>query len=73
MLWQKELGGSIDEPVAPWKYRAIERSLGPSTTARLIREWRRYKLRVAGKLDLLHWKLAGKRLEFSSSGENGLT
>lgn len=58
----QEVGGSIDEPVAPWKYRAIERSLGPIATAGLMREWRRYKLRVAGKLDLLLWKLAGERL-----------
>ena len=52
------LGGSIDRPDAPKKYRLIEHLAGPARTADLFRRWRKFKLLAQGSVDRVLWNFS---------------
>jgi glycosyltransferase involved in cell wall biosynthesis len=53
------LGGKIEGPAAPWKYRLIEKLLGDVATASVMRKWRKGKLHVHGAVDRWLWRIWG--------------
>lgn len=46
-----ELGGTIEPPAVSWKYRPVEKALGPKVTKNVIRNWRAAKLVARRNLD----------------------
>ncbi len=58
------LGGYLNGPTVSWKYRPIEKLLGPPTTMKIMNSWRSGKLLAYGHLDKFLFERSRKARKF---------